>query len=77
MTIATIQLNNAKDISDVSSLFNKQKYDIDVACGKYLIDGKSVIGLFMFLQMPITIYGTCCISDGEDLRNKLIKWSVD
>jgi len=50
-----ILINNPKDVEKVWSIFNKYKEDIDVSSGRYTIDGKSVMGLMMFIGTPVDV----------------------
>lgn len=74
--VTKIHLNNEKDVSSVCNIFNMSRYDIDIACGKYLIDGKSLLGLLMFLDKDLDVYASCLREESEELKNKLVKWEI-
>ena len=53
--VATILVKDAKDVRDISSILNSYDEDIDVKKGRYVIDGKSIIGLLMFTGMVVDV----------------------
>ena len=77
MFITRIRLNNEEDVGNVCSLFTSISYDIDISCGKYLINGKSLLGLLMFLNKDLDVYGTCYPQECIELKNKLTKWEIE
>ena len=53
--VTSILVKDAKDVKDISSILNKYEEDIDVKKGRYVIDGKSIVGLLMFIGMVVDI----------------------
>ena len=57
----TVKLSTIDDVKNFVSAANMQFSDIDVVSGRYVIDAKSILGLFSLdLSKPIEviIYGT-------------------
>ena len=56
MTTFPIQLNSVSDIKFFVDAAMRMDCDIDVTCGRYLVDGKSIMGLFSIdLSAPIEV----------------------
>ena len=66
----TIQLKSINDVKDFVRLVNDFPYEVDLTSGRYIVDAKSIMGIFSLdLTKPIDveIHG----EGGEDLRKKL------
>lgn len=61
-------INNAKELVNIASKYNE---DIDLVSGRYVIDAKSIMGIFSLdLLHPVTII---VHTDNIDKANKLFK----
>lgn len=61
-----IQLTSVSDIKSFVDAASRLDCDIDVICGRYLVDGKSIMGLFSIdLSQPIVVevHGTQAQAD--------------
>ena len=75
--VATILVKDAKDVRDISSILNSYDEDIDIKKGRYVIDGKSIIGLLMFVGMVVDIVLlNKNKSVAEKMRKDLKPWRV-
>ncbi len=66
MTTFPIQLTSVSDIKSFVDAASRLDCDIDVLCGRYLVDGKSIMGLFSIdLSEPIEVevHGTQAQAD--------------
>lgn len=66
MTTFPIQLTSVSDIKAFVDAASRLDCDIDVICGRYLVDGKSIMGLFSIdLSEPIEVevHGTQAQAD--------------
>lgn len=55
-----IQLNNVHDIEEFSDILNNIKYEMDIVQGRYIIDAKSLMGLFSLdISMPLKLQIYC------------------
>lgn len=76
--VTTILVKDAKDVRDISSILNSYDEDIDVKKGRYVIDGKSIIGLLMFIGMVVdVVLLNKNKSVAEKMRKDLTPWRVE
>ena len=56
MAKTEILLSNVKDVRDFVNIVVLLEYEVDLAQGRYLIDAKSIMGIFSLdLLSPITV----------------------
>lgn len=56
----TIMLNSIDDVRSFVNLANEKDYDIELVSGKYVVNGKSIMGVFSLdLTQPITMVAHC------------------
>jgi len=56
MRTITIKLSLTEDIKDFVRVTSKYNYDIDLRSGRYIIDAKSILGIFSLdLSKPIDL----------------------
>jgi len=70
MKSVSILLQEAQNIKNFVSIINKYPYDIDLRSGRYVVDAKSILGIFSLdLSKSITmeIYNDDC----DDLLNDI------
>lgn len=66
----TIQLKSINDVKEFVRIVNDFPYDVDLASGRYVVDAKSIMGIFSLdLTQPIEV--AIHHDDGEDLRRRL------
>ena len=76
--VTSILVKDAKDVKDISSILNKYEEDIDVKKGRYVIDGKSIVGLLMFIGMTVdVVLLNKNKSVAEKMKKDLKPWRVD
>lgn len=52
----TILLNSINKVKDFANMINRFECDADLAFGRYIIDAKSIMGIFSLdLQNPLTL----------------------
>lgn len=69
-----IQLKQISDITEFVKETSKIECDLDLNSGRYLIDAKSLMGIFTLgldKQIDLIIH-----SDDEELKYKFDKWKV-
>ena len=65
-----IKLSLNEDIKELVKITNKYDYDIDLQSGRYVIDAKSILGIFCLdLSKPVQVNIHC--EDCEDLIKDL------
>ena len=56
MKSVKIRLSTIADVRDFVNIVSQSDVDIDLASGRYLVDGKSIMGIFSLdLLSPITL----------------------
>jgi len=56
MKSISIKLSLTEDIKDLVRITSKYPYDIDLKSGRYIVDGKSILGIFSLnLNGPIEV----------------------
>ena len=69
MTSFAVQLTSVADIKEFVDAANRLDCDVDVICGRYLVDGKSNMGLFsidLSAHIRVEVHGTD--AQGESFR---------
>lgn len=70
-----IILKSIQDVKEFVRIVNEFSYDIDLSSGRYIVDAKSIMGIFSLdLSQPISVdvYG----DDVAELRERLKEFSV-
>lgn len=72
MTSFAVQLTSVADIKEFVDAANRLDCDVDVICGRYLVDGKSIMGLFSIdLSAPIRVEVHGTGAQGESFRRAI------
>ena len=70
MKSVKIRLSTIADVRDFVNIVAKSDVDIDLASGRYVVDGKSIMGIFSLdLLSPITL--TAHSDDTDELFTDL------
>ncbi|MBQ1935683.1 MAG: HPr family phosphocarrier protein [Clostridia bacterium] len=70
MKTATILLKSIDDVKAFVNLTVRFSYDIDLSSNRYVVDGKSIMGIFSLdLSKPIAV--TIHSDECDDLLNEL------
>ena len=75
MTTATIKLASIEAVRKFVDIVRKYDCDIDLASGRYLVDAKSIMGIFSLdLMNPIklTVHSDDCGELMEELKDYVI-----
>lgn len=71
MKTVKIRLTSIESVRDFVELVRQFEGDIDLSSGRYIVDAKSIMGIFSLdLMQPITL---TAYSGNEDNCNKLIE----
>ena len=76
MKSVNILLKEAQNIKSLVSIINKYPYDIDLRSGRYVVDAKSILGIFSLdLSKPVTmeIYNDDCDALSNDIKDFIVK----
>ena len=74
--VMKIKLSTANDVKEFASIAMMCPYQLDVKHGRYIVDGKSIMGLFSLnLSEPISILIPMTESKNY-VKNVFKKWEV-
>lgn len=76
MTTFYIKLSTIEDIRKFVDTVTRRDYDIDLSSGRYVVDAKSIMGIFS-LDLMNKILLTAHTDDAEDLRKDLAAYIAD
>lgn len=71
MRTTTILLRSIADVKEFVNIMNKCEFDVDLVSGRYIVDAKSIMGIFSLdLAKPIVanIYSDDCDSLLEEIK---------
>jgi len=76
MQTAKILLKESPSIKTFVNIINKYPYDVDLRSGRYVVDAKSILGIFSLdLSKPITmeIYCSNCHDLLDDIKEFIVE----
>ncbi|MBE7012378.1 MAG: HPr family phosphocarrier protein [Ruminococcaceae bacterium] len=71
MTTFNIMLSSINDVKNFVNIVNKYDYEIDLTSGRYVVDAKSIMGIFSLdLSKPIKveIHADDCAAITDELK---------
>ena len=71
-----IKLSTIEDIRKFVDIVTRQDYDIDLSSGRYVVDAKSIMGIFS-LDLMNKILLSAHTDDVEDLKKALAAYIVE
>ena len=75
MKTVNIKLTSIQDVRDFVDIVTKHSMEIDLASGRYVVDAKSIMGIFSLdLMNPITL--TAHGDDTDKLMKEIKKFIV-
>ena len=72
----TVQFKSITDVKEFVRIVNKYPYDVDLSSGRYVVDAKSIMGIFS-LELQKSINIEIHAEDAEDLVKELKPFRVD
>ena len=76
MNTVKIRLSTIADVRDFVNTVSKSDVDIDLKSGRYVVDGKSIMGIFSLdLLSPIEL--TAHTDDASELFADLARFIID
>ena len=76
MKTFNIQLNSILDVKEFVNIVNKCPYDIDLTSSRYVVDAKSIMGIFSLdLSKPIKV--DVHTDDCDELIAELKKYTIE
>jgi len=71
----TVQFKSIKDVKDFVHIVNKYPYDVDLSSGRYVVDAKSIMGIFS-LELQKNIKIIIHADEAADLEKELTPFCV-
>lgn len=60
MTNVTITLSSINDVKNFVNIVNRYPFDVELICGKYVVDAKSIMGIFSLdLSQKLLLQAEC------------------
>lgn len=77
MKTVNISLNSIEKVKTFVNLINRYDYDFDLVSGRYVIDAKSIMGIFSLdLSKPITLNIHVDQNNADDIMKELTPYLV-
>ena len=77
MKAVDISLNSIEKVKTFVNLINRFDYDFDLVSGRYVIDAKSIMGIFSLdLSKPITLNIHADDANVEEVMSQLAPYMV-
>ena len=76
MTTFKIMLSSINDVKNYVNIVNKYEFDIDLISERYVVDAKSIMGIFS-LDLTKTITVEAHTDDAGDFARELKPYMVD
>ena len=77
MKTVDISLNSIDKVKNFVNLINRFDYDFDLVSGRYVIDAKSIMGIFSLdLSKPIALNIYADDKDVDEILNELAPYLV-
>lgn len=79
MSKYTIKLMTINDVKEFVTAANYCKFDIDLTSGRYIVDGKSLMGIFSIVpseKLEMTIYSEN-VRDFSDFLDRIEKFIIE
>ena len=71
-----LMLNSINDVKDFVNIVSKYDFDVDLTSGRYVVDAKSIMGIFSLnLSKPIKV--EVHSDDCDEFMNELKRFIVD
>jgi len=71
-----VHLKSINEVKEFVSIVNTFETDVDLISGRYIVDAKSIMGIFSLdLSQPIQVQVQ--IGDGTEIEDKLSPFIVD
>ncbi len=71
----TIELKTINDVKDFVNTVNKYDFDVDLSTGRYVVDAKSIMGIFS-LDLSKSIKVEVHTDDCEDFLDEIKNFMV-
>ena len=76
MTETTIRLKTLEDVRNFVNIVTRYDIDIDLSSGRYIVDAKSIMGIFsldLSRSLKLTLHSDNCGDFLSDIEDYIIK----
>ena len=78
MTTFNISLSSINSVKNFVNTVNRYDFDVDLASGRYVVDAKSIMGIFSLdLSKPIKLEAYCDDAAIESFKADMKEFIVD
>lgn len=78
MTTFNISLNSINSVKNFVNAVNRYDFDVDLTSGRYVVDAKSIMGIFSLdLSKPIVLEAHCAEAQAESFKAEMKEFMVD
>ncbi|MBE7026843.1 MAG: HPr family phosphocarrier protein [Ruminococcaceae bacterium] len=78
MTTFNISLSSINSVKNFVNTVNRYDFDVDLASGRYVVDAKSIMGIFSLdLSKPITLEAHCDDASAESFKADMKEFIVE
>ncbi len=70
-----ISLKSITDVKDFVNIVNKYDFDIDLTSGRYVVDAKSIMGIFsldLCKPIKVDVHSDDCEGFCEEIKNYIV-----
>ena len=71
----TVKLKSINEVKEFVSIVNDYPYEVDLTSGRYVVDAKSIMGIFS-LDLTQSIDVAIHEEDADDLVAALVKFTI-
>lgn len=75
MKTFNIALKTINDVKDFVNIVNKYDFDVDLSTGRYVVDAKSIMGIFsldLSKSIKVDVHADDCDAFYEEIKNFLV-----
>ena len=78
MTTFNISLSSINSVKNFVNAVNKYDFDVDLTSGRYVVDAKSIMGIFSLdLSKPIILEAQCPEASADSFKADMKEFIVD
>lgn len=78
MTTFNISLSSINSVKNFVNAVNKYDFDVDLTSGRYVVDAKSIMGIFSLdLSKPIILEAHCTEDSAESFKADMKEFIID
>jgi phosphotransferase system HPr-like phosphotransfer protein len=76
MTTFNVKLSTIENVKDFVNIVSKYDYEIDLKSGRYVVDAKSIMGIFsldLMNKIEVTVHSDECGDLMEELADMIVE----